>query len=1084
MDTISSNFKRELNYITTVLKTNSGLKEEFLEILGAIEHVLSASCVALHLSNQENPVTLYSNKAEAANEVFHSSIKALLIEKNESFKKIENLEFNSTVSSHPLYLNGNPIGFVLFYFEEVPQISTANKKVFFQLIKQLNYRIELVIKEDPSCLTSVDNALASIELANPFFIQVDYQGKITNYGKKINTAIDWIQKDAQFVSERIEFAAPFNFNQWLQSSQKITSRLQFFLHGENQKFKFSAQKFEHCILLICLPVINAEYPISNYGLKLNDFGYHDYISEFLFLQKTIDRTLADSQALVSSISQKNVDLIKAKEEVESLAKFPEENPNPILRIDFNNNIIYKNKAVDDSFVEFLSVHENQIREDLILSKIEKGKKSKDKRYHGIIEKNNQFFSLAVSIVEDSGYINLYCRDISDFINEINKQNAELNKVYVELDKQKSFYEFILNNLPADIAIFDLNHKYLFINPKGIKNKEIREFMIGKDDFDYCRYRNIPTEKAEIRRELFNNIIKTKKFVTWEDEFNTANGERQVVMRSMGPMFDENGKINYVVGYGTDITTKKIAEEQLTEKSHFQDILTDISSSLIDLQESDYERTIFSAIERIGSFFNVDRVFVYKIADNAGNFKLTFEWISEKNLSLRDDYGVIKPSDFNKSFIKLSKGQMIIEKNYTFSNNKKVKSMMRVPLMNNNDFIGFIGFDAVFEEKDFSNDEKSLLSIFAQMLVNLENKFSYVKKIQNYQEELLDINTNLEKLVDEKTASNNTLTQSLHKQDKLALIGEISAGIAHDLNTPLGVVKIGIENTLFSYNKILEIVGHGIDPKLINRALKFSKSNTESLPLSGLQLMRERNKWMEKIETIPNNFEKDFNKLSLINALIDNKISIDDDRLIQRLFKLPNLNAFLQLAYHFRSINYFIETIQSANQRSADVVKSLKNYFRASEDELKEITVDESLRTVVQIFGHEIKHKVKLSYNVDSKLKVMGYEARMFQLWSNLIKNAIEASIEGEELKIVGKKLKDKILVSITNSGDPIPNELKKKIFEKFFSTKKAKEGTGLGLSIVKNVVTEHRGKIAVDSKNGLTTFTVTLPDSKKFDKIK
>ena len=80
--------------------------------------------------------------------------------------------------------------------------------------------------------------------------------------------------------------------------------------------------------------------------------------------------------------------------------------------------------------------------------------------------------------------------------------------------KREFYEFILNNIPADIAVFSKEHKYVYINPQGIKNTELRKFMIGKDDFDYCRFKGIPDDMAHKRRGVFNsileNILKSKK----------------------------------------------------------------------------------------------------------------------------------------------------------------------------------------------------------------------------------------------------------------------------------------------------------------------------------------------------------------------------------------------------------------------------------------------------------------------------------------------------------------------------------------------------------------------------------------------
>ncbi|MGY8927913.1 MAG: PAS domain-containing sensor histidine kinase, partial [Flavobacteriales bacterium] len=130
-----------------------------------------------------------------------------------------------------------------------------------------------------------------------------------------------------------------------------------------------------------------------------------------------------------------------------------------------------------------------------------------------------------------------------------------------IESQKEFYELILNSIPSDIAVFDKNHRYLFINPQGIKDEKVRKFMIGKDDFDYAKLKGISDEKAVARRKFFNEIISTKNHETWSDEHIDINGSRKVVQRNLGPIYDEKGKFCFVIGYGTDITNRVLTEEE-------------------------------------------------------------------------------------------------------------------------------------------------------------------------------------------------------------------------------------------------------------------------------------------------------------------------------------------------------------------------------------------------------------------------------------------------------------------------------------------------------------------------------------------
>ena len=132
----------------------------------------------------------------------------------------------------------------------------------------------------------------------------------------------------------------------------------------------------------------------------------------------------------------------------------------------------------------------------------------------------------------------------------------------KLEDQRRFYEDILNQIPADIAVFDMNHAYLFLNPVAIKDPELRKWLIGKRDEDYCQLKNKPIELAETRRAVFNKVIETKKLHSWEEKLVTPEGKINSFLRNMYPVLDEKGEIKLVIGYGLDISERKNIEEKL------------------------------------------------------------------------------------------------------------------------------------------------------------------------------------------------------------------------------------------------------------------------------------------------------------------------------------------------------------------------------------------------------------------------------------------------------------------------------------------------------------------------------------------
>ena len=133
----------------------------------------------------------------------------------------------------------------------------------------------------------------------------------------------------------------------------------------------------------------------------------------------------------------------------------------------------------------------------------------------------------------------------------------------EIEKQKDFYEALLNNLPADVVVADKNHRYLFINPKAVSNPEVRAWMIGKDDFEYCRYRNKPISIAEERRDMFNRVQETGEIVEWTEELINSDGETEHHLRRWFPVV-RNGQTIMFIGYALDISETIKSRELIVE----------------------------------------------------------------------------------------------------------------------------------------------------------------------------------------------------------------------------------------------------------------------------------------------------------------------------------------------------------------------------------------------------------------------------------------------------------------------------------------------------------------------------------------
>ncbi|PQJ76915.1 sensor histidine kinase [Polaribacter glomeratus] len=161
-------------------------------------------------------------------------------------------------------------------------------------------------------------------------------------------------------------------------------------------------------------------------------------------------------------------------------------------------------------------------------------------------------------------------------NRVGVSFTDITKNETEKLKVQKFNKSILDNIPADLAIFDKDHNYLYINPNGIRDKETRKWMIGKTDFDYCNLRGIDDSIAQRRRDIFNKVVKTKQQIEWVEEYE-KEGKTVYLMRNFYPVFID-AVFQYIIGYGIDISEQKIAQKQLKELNN-------------NLEEKVKERTI-------------------------------------------------------------------------------------------------------------------------------------------------------------------------------------------------------------------------------------------------------------------------------------------------------------------------------------------------------------------------------------------------------------------------------------------------------------------------------------------------------------
>ncbi|MBC8085003.1 MAG: response regulator, partial [Hymenobacter sp.] len=132
--------------------------------------------------------------------------------------------------------------------------------------------------------------------------------------------------------------------------------------------------------------------------------------------------------------------------------------------------------------------------------------------------------------------------------------------------QRDFFETVLHHLPTGVAIFDLHHRYQYVNLTAVRSEQVREWIIGKDNFEYCTHFNHPPARAIQRQEKFEQAVREGTEVTWEETFESSTGPRHW-LRLFRPVFDPNGTLHLMVGSSADITDRYLAEQAIQQARH-------------------------------------------------------------------------------------------------------------------------------------------------------------------------------------------------------------------------------------------------------------------------------------------------------------------------------------------------------------------------------------------------------------------------------------------------------------------------------------------------------------------------------------
>jgi len=328
-----------------------------------------------------------------------------------------------------------------------------------------------------------------------------------------------------------------------------------------------------------------------------------------------------------------------------------------------------------------------------------------------------------------------------------------------------------------------------------------------------------------------------------------------------------------------------------------------------------------------------------------------------------------------------------------------------------------------------------------------------------------------------------LTQNeslLHQQEKMAALGTMSAGLAHELNNPAAAAQRSASQLKEAQSRWLSLTHQ------IERAA-FQENQTEWLDDFIEEVSRRLEspvrldalERIDRVDQLQNWLEASGTESAweLAPAMVNfgweaERLEELKDTLSPALFTLS-----IQWLGTCCSMMGLLSEVLQTTERISQIVHAVKSYTYLDQAPLLEVDVHEGLENTLVIMQHKLKKGVTIKREYAPNLpRIQAYASELNQVWTNIIDNAVDALNGKGEIRIKTYEEDQRVIVELTDNGPGIPQDIQSRIFEPFFTTKAPGHGTGLGLHISHDIIANrHHGQLKVESKPGETRFRIVLP---------
>jgi signal transduction histidine kinase len=295
------------------------------------------------------------------------------------------------------------------------------------------------------------------------------------------------------------------------------------------------------------------------------------------------------------------------------------------------------------------------------------------------------------------------------------------------------------------------------------------------------------------------------------------------------------------------------------------------------------------------------------------------------------------------------------------------------------------------------------------------------QVMQQKKEIEEINLELNRQKDELQITLENLKQAqsqLVQSEKMVSLGQLVAGIAHEINNPVNFISAGVDSLSTNLEEIRQV-------------------------------------------------------LEIYHKITEGNVT-------EKLKEIEELKTKVEYKEAIREINKLIESIKNGTNRTTEIVRGLRTFSRLDEDILKMADIHEGLDSTLILLHNKYKNRIEILKNYGKLPLIECYPGQLNQVFMNILSNAVDAIDEKGTITISTSISSSSIQISIKDTGQGIPENIREKIFDPFFTTKGIGKGTGLGLSISQSIIEKHKGSIDIKSKVGKgSEFIIVLPVKQK-----